>query len=385
LIPLLPFISEEIEKVSGRGSVCYLIFDFLILISASLFIFSKSPRSSSIDQSMFVSALVFSVFVFISGLLTQTEADTFGGDKGILLLIHTLLPYIWFLSTWRAFPSFGYYRTIGMSLIAGTVIAAIWYLLNMRGLQAGYALGFWTTVSLSSGVNHNTLGLMYAIAVAMLLPVRMASNRWLKPLVIVFLTVALLLTFSRSAYIALSCALILLFFIKRRGWLFSITLILAIVGIMLLFPFLMETSLERVSYTLGSGSLDVSSQTRVLLWKSSLTAAVHNPVFGIGFGKSLAEWDYGLRLSPSRLIFSHNYFLTLLSQLGLVGFLLGSFLLMKGYLLSNRPDFGDLGVSVRMVLATVIVASFFGEPLLWQGTLLITMILLRFVSSARQS
>ena len=372
ILPLIPLASLLVTEQDITGNIFFILYGFLIILSACSWLLS-SPRVS-VDKPMYLSVALFGFYLLASGLLSGYTRDI----KGILVLLFVALPYFWFLLGGGVFARASNRRALCLSFILGATTSAIWFFLQVAAVIGTVADITWWVVVMAINVNLNNLGLFYVLGIALLLPLNLKSYRWTKWVMGILLWVAVLLTFSRSSYLALLSVIVYFFLKQRRNRLvFAAVVFGGIAVIMVVFPSLSQAVLGRIHFTWGYGQLDPSTAMRLLLWRDAVVSFLRNPVFGIGFGSPLA---LGIGLDPKALIFAHNYFLSLLSQLGFIGFLLGSYILLRGYQLSRKAELGEFGVGCRLAFIALIVASLFGEPLFWVGTLFLFMVLLSGVS-----
>lgn len=103
---------------------------------------------------------------------------------------------------------------------------------------------------------------------------------------------------------------------------------------------------DPAAYISGSGSGSVGS--RLDFYKLSLELFWDNPVFGVGFG------GWGLYEENTKHFYPHNIFLEVMSEAGLLGFLLLLFLLSRVFLLDVA-----LAYLVLMALAVMLFSGDF--------------------------
>ncbi len=125
-------------------------------------------------------------------------------------------------------------------------------------------------------------------------------------------TYCILFTFSRGAYLALALVLLYLAVVRVR-WLLVPILVLAI-GWQ---SFLPTSVKERMAmtYDQSGGELDGSAQEHLALWNDSMNLFKQNPIIGSGF----FTYEYMGRVGPYRD--THNYYMKLLVETGVVGLL----------------------------------------------------------------
>jgi putative inorganic carbon (hco3(-)) transporter len=168
----------------------------------------------------------------------------------------------------------------------------------------------------------------------------------------------LLFSFSRGAYISFVLGLIFLGVKKDRKLLIAV-LVLAI-GWQVIVP---TAVTERILMTVDdSGELDHSAETRVSLWQDAAQLFLSSPLFGSGFD----TYRYMHRVD----IYSdtHNMYLKILVELGLVG--LGLFLCLLFFLyrqgnalfrISHDPFLSSLGLGLAAMVGCVFIANLFGD------------------------
>lgn len=127
----------------------------------------------------------------------------------------------------------------------------------------------------------------------------------------------ILYSYSREAYLALAVVLCFLAIVRLR-WLLVPLLIVAFAW-QLILPTAVQ---ERVSMTYShdeageAAQLDASAQERVMLWTDAMNIFRENPVVGTGF----LTYTYMHRVGAYRD--THNFYLKMLVETGLIGLLL---------------------------------------------------------------
>jgi putative inorganic carbon (HCO3(-)) transporter len=177
--------------------------------------------------------------------------------------------------------------------------------------------------------------------------------------VLVALTlVTTMYTFSRGSYIALLASAFVLAVLKDRK-------LLLVLGI---FLFTWQTIVpaavtERVTMTEDSnGALEASAQERIDLWTQSREMFLRSPIVGTGFATfQLGEHTDNLRDT-------HNWFIKVLVETGIVGGLLAGIMLAQmlaaGYGLFRKaedPLYRGLGLGFLVATCACIVANCFGD------------------------
>jgi len=170
------------------------------------------------------------------------------------------------------------------------------------------------------------IGLVLPVALALLIKRRAFKDRMLLLIYAIVQGTALILTYSRGAWLGFiaSFCLLCVFYEKR---LFILGLILAIIGFIFAPPVLLERLLS--SFTLN----DSSNSYRFFIWRGSLALLEANLFRGVGLGAESFVCTY-----PEYMIIqtpaphAHSTYLEMLIELGLFGFVaLMWFLCTSGY------------------------------------------------------
>jgi len=165
-------------------------------------------------------------------------------------------------------------------------------------------------------------------------------------------------TFSRGAYLAVLFSVFVLGIVKDRK------LILLIVVFLFTWQVVVPTPVrERVLMTQDSnGQLEASAQERVNLWEDAKTAIASDPIFGIGYA------SYQLTAHVDGLRDTHNWYVKVLVETGIVGMIMVLFLLQQLVATAYRlfrtaedPLYQGLGLGLFLGVWACLVANFFGD------------------------
>lgn len=168
---------------------------------------------------------------------------------------------------------------------------------------------------------------------------------------------ALLFTYSRGAYLAI-LATILFFGLKKRGLLVLVFVIL--ISWQFLLP---ESVVDRISMTQdSSGQIEGSAAHRVVLWEYAVDLFKENPVIGVGFR------GFGINMPEGELKDTHNYYMLMLCEQGIIGFLLFLLTLIKSwhsgwmlYRISKGGFYQGLGFGFMGCVAACAISNLFGD------------------------
>jgi putative inorganic carbon (hco3(-)) transporter len=180
---------------------------------------------------------------------------------------------------------------------------------------------------------------------------------------VAFTAYCVLFSFSREAYAGVLVGLLVLGLLQKR-W-----ILIALAVFLFSWQTVVPTSVrERVlmTYDAQDKSLDSSAQERVAIWDDAVALFQEHPVFGTGF--DTYEWQQ--RVGSFRD--THNYYLKVLVETGIVGLMLFLLLLAqttqvgwKLYRSAQDPFFRSLGLGFLLFLSCVWVVNFFGDRWLY--------------------
>src|SRR5579871_2158440 len=173
----------------------------------------------------------------------------------------------------------------------------------------------------------------------------------------------LLFSFSREAYAGILVGLLFLGLVRQR-W-----VLLALAVFLLSWQSFVPTSVqERVlmTYDKNDQQLDTSAQDRVVLWDDAMNLFHQNPALGAGF--DTYEWQHRVGIYTD----THNYFLKVLVETGVLGLMFFLFLLakmtrlgVKLYRTAQDPFLQSIGLGFSLLMACVFVVNFFGDRWLY--------------------
>ena len=169
---------------------------------------------------------------------------------------------------------------------------------------------------------------------------------------------ATMYTFSRGAYLAFLFGILLLGLLKDRK-------LLILLGV---FLFTWQTVVpapvrERVIMThSANGQLEESAQERVELWQDAEASFLRSPIVGDGY----ATFQLGEHVD--NLGDTHNWYVKVLVETGIVGFIFVLFMLQQMLASSfrlfrraNDPLYRGMGLGLFLAVCSSIVANFFGD------------------------
>jgi O-antigen ligase len=171
-------------------------------------------------------------------------------------------------------------------------------------------------------------------------------------------TYATMYEFSRAGYLALLFSTLVLGLIHDRK-------LLVILGIFLVTwqTVVPAPVRERVNMTQSAnGQLEASAEERVDLWEDAEASILRSPILGSGF----ATFQLGQHVANLRD--THNWYVKILVETGLVGFVMYFFLIQQMisvvYRLFKRatdPMYRGLGLGMFLAICASLVANCFGD------------------------
>ena len=180
---------------------------------------------------------------------------------------------------------------------------------------------------------------------------------------VAFCVYCVLFSFSREAYAGVLVGLLFLGLVKQRF------VLIGLVAFLLSWQVLVPTSVkERVqmTYDKNEQQLDDSAQDRMTLWNDAMNLFRQNPVLGAGF--DTYRWQHRVGIYTD----THNYYLKVLVETGIVGLLLFLFVLAKAMRLgmglfnsAKDPFLKSLGLGFALLMVCVFVVNLFGDRWLY--------------------
>lgn len=173
-----------------------------------------------------------------------------------------------------------------------------------------------------------------------------------------FSLMATMYCFSRAGYLAVVVCAVLLGILKDRK------LIVIAAAFLLTWQTVVPHAVtERVNMTHNEdGQLEASAQERVNLWTDAVNTFEHYPIFGTGF----ATFQYGEHVDS--LVDTHNWYVKVLVETGLVGLIIALILLQQMYSVAIRlfrkaqdPLYKGLGLGLLICLVSLTITNFFGD------------------------
>lgn len=179
-------------------------------------------------------------------------------------------------------------------------------------------------------------------------------------------TYVLLFSFSRGGYISMMATLLLLGLLKNRKLL--IFLMILLISWETLLPTAVQERILMTTDAAEDGAIvDSSAQDRLVMWQDALNLIMQNPATGTGF----YTYKYMGRVGGYRD--THNYYIKILVETGIVGFVLFITLIcrlvMTGFRLfqsSDDPFWAGVGLGFLAMICSAVVLNIFGDRWTYQ-------------------
>ncbi len=188
------------------------------------------------------------------------------------------------------------------------------------------------------------------------------KKKWIKLAILGLLAgnmYCLLFSFSRGGYIGFLAGLVFLGTFKERK------LLIVVLALVIGYGALLPTAVrERIAMTYDedSGSVDSSSEGRLDLWRDAAQLFLENPVIGTGFD----TYAYLHRVGGFQD--THNIYLKVLVETGLIGLALFLALLVGIYRLGFRlfrsaqdPFLASVGLGFAAMVVVTFMTNLFGD------------------------
>lgn len=324
----------------------------------------QQPDARQWDRWLTISVVAWGTVVALAERALPNEGFSL---RRLVMTGIGMLPYLWFALMAPRITASGQARALLSGIAVGATMVAGAFLVNSRALTEGLqGRDAWIDTYTVIGSLKNSLGLLWVIGWTLLLGWRTRGGWLLRAPLLAILLIAILFSFSRSSYIALIVATLLLY----RGHSLKLWIMAGAIGAFVLFG-LPDAVWARLEMTWSPGrGFDPSAETRIELWGAAINAFLSAPLTGIGWGK-FSEYLVRTGQAPIAagsavydLGFAHNYFLSAFAMLGIGGVLsIGVFLAAWQRVRALVARQSHPAHVIQAVILAVLVSSLFGEPL----------------------
>ncbi|MGH9775407.1 MAG: O-antigen ligase family protein [Candidatus Acidiferrales bacterium] len=258
------------------------------------------------------------------------------------------------------------YVVVSVSVLS-TILVYVSYLLSMRGRDLSHFSYSTRDAGVLGYAGENGFAAYVAQMVVLLFALYAFQKNKSLRLILLGLNAlgiyCLLFSYSRGAYLAFALGLGFMALFRERKIL--VGLLVVVLGWQIFLP---TAASERIAMTYNKDTgLESSAQERVQLWEDAWQLFVGHPVFGIG----LETYEYMDRVSAEGhgwLHDTHDYYLKVLAETGLVGLFIFLWLLFcilrEGWRLfceAEEPFLKSLGLGFTALMVCAIVLNLFGD------------------------
>lgn len=211
------------------------------------------------------------------------------------------------------------------------VVRGLLHVPSVLAIDMSYRFGF--------PLDHpNTAGFVLAMTLPLSLWCIAAEKRWLRGLALVsclLQLLALLLTYSRGAWIAAACSIVFYFVLSRQWKALTVIVAVGCVGVALV-----PTLRERL-VSIARPMKDASIAERTMLAQQGIRIGWDNPLLGVGYGRgrvkaALREKFRGTTFEKIALTHSHNVYVELFAGTGFLGLVSYLWLVGSGFAVALR-------------------------------------------------
>lgn len=347
LMPWLP--TMLLAALVAYTTLCYLV---------KLF---RGKRTIQLEPIDFV-VVSFIVILLSGGFITLSASSL----KPALLMSCLILGY--FLTTQLIKSREWLIKCSVACVISGTLNAVLGIAMYFLGI--GYSSKAWLDSEMFAGISGRAIGtlgnpnifgeyliLIIPIAVSMFIGKNEGFRKIPALFCIAILGSALILTWSRGAWLALMIAALLFLFMWHRR---SLWVIFAGLASLPILPSLLPESIVSRFMSIGNMA-DSSTSYRVYIWRASINMIKDNAIAGIGIGEG--SWDMmyplytymGVEAAPH----SHNLYLQIFLELGVFGiiaFLAFLFLLYQSGFSFFRKLSGNSTLKTQDISETMLLS-----------------------------
>ena len=276
--------------------------------------------------------LAFFIFVIIISILT-TSGGTYSSEKFISMIMNVIPYTIAFthLLLYRekhSFTHIGLMFVLFSIFLLGFMNEQMGVKVNLNTLLFSFA-GFRVDVNEYLGgdkdvfhVSYQSIGIHGCLGLIYTLFSSEKESKLFKTLVIVLSTLVVWYAAARQALL-LFVVIILSYFVIYKG--LSIKNVF-IVSLLVLGGYVLLQNLDSDSLSFLMGSTEGKNSARDRIMQDAMSQFYQHPIFGVGFGRFYHMGEYGCN--------EHNLFVELLTELGIIGFLIFIILCVKPLLAS---------------------------------------------------
>ena len=354
LFPILPYMSvlEKLQPFPLGKNVINLS---LLMIALGWII----HRESSLDDQPLGTPVVFIILTSCAAFINGLGYRGFSMSYLIDWKDYLILPLIWFLVT-RSITDKRTLRYFTLALVLGVAGTTYYYCNSLKWMNLAHfsyrVRDSFSGLFLYLGPNHYGAFFVHMFFVLLGLYLFL-KPKWQKLVLAGLMGVlvyCIMYSYSRGAYMALLGGILAAGIIKERK-----LLVLALFFLISWKALVPVSVVERVTMTRDNrGQLEESAADRVMLWQRAWEMFKQSPLIGKGFN----TFEY------AGYIDTHNYYLKMLAEQGLMGLAAFLYLLFaalklawKLYRASEDEFFKGIGFGFALSVFSLMITNFFGD------------------------
>lgn len=375
LISLVTLLTGQLVRLPFTQSGAITLTDLAVVSTVTLFVID----SLLIKKSLKIPKITFTPFVLftVSATASTIAALNFFSPVQIvvssLFLLRFIIYFLMCVVVYNSVSKSSIEKWINALLIIGVIFAVVGFfqLVFFSDLSSLQAFG-WDPHQMrlvSTLLDPNFAGCIFSILAAISISFYLFKNRKIHLFALAVFILAIILTFSRSSYLAIATVVATVGFVKAPR-----VLLIAIIIFVITF-----TTVGQVrSRIIGALTIDETATARIESWQKALTIFKGNELLGVGFNTyryaqaSLGFFSFDDPLGGHSGAGSDSSILLVLATTGIIGLVLYLYLLMnifrvfKNKARNNPLQLGALSAFLGLIVDSQFVnALFFPQVMLF--------------------
>lgn len=375
---LFSLIPSQLIRIEVSQTSAINVTDIFTALTIAVFtiVVAFSKKKVKIPTFIFPSGVLFILFVTASTILSLNNFAPREVMVGSLFLMRLTAYIMLSVVVVNTLKKNEVEKFINLTLLVGFIFAALGFLqlIFFADLRPLVKYGWDPHINrlVSTTLDPNYTGMLLIIFASLSISKLTFGGNRVYAFLYLFSSAAVLLTFSRSAYLAYFAVVFVVSLVKLPK-----LIILPPIIFLITYTFVPAVE-DRIS---GAIALDETSLSRIESWKNAISIISDNPVFGVGFNNyRYAQEKYGFITydttgghsgagADSSLLFTT----ATTGIVGLLFYLIFIFSLFKNALKGIRTDY--LSLSVVSIIAALLIHSMFVNSLYFPQILFLMMFL----------